>query len=231
METANNIRCKCGECYSVLDSIVNLTDHFVITQCPSCSARTNKCLHCPSAFHNNFRKNDLRSIRNHVKTKHPGVEGCFPVRLQEPASIATSSVDHPCSTDELSIPNSDYCNPDDALEEVNEFSNQSADWYVDPTTPPELITESNNTDATATEIAQPQWQSSIESFNFFSNHKTNAYFWQEHMCHLERCGGLRGSVWRSVFKRKLYDKSKLSSISDTRLLFNMTEQALNNTEE
>ena len=73
----------------------------------------------------------------------------------------------------------------------------------------------------------------LESFNAFSNDKFNAYFWQEYICNQEYkvCGGLRGIVWRSMFRQKLYDSSKISSLPDTRLMFNMTEHAMNNTHD
>jgi len=50
----------------------------------------------------------------------------------------------------------------------------------------------------------------LESFKAFSNEKSNVYFWQDYICSQEDeiCGGFRGIVWRSMFKRQLYDSEK-----------------------
>ena len=47
----------------------------------------------------------------------------------------------------------------------------------------------------------------------------------------EMHGGLRGLVWRSMFRKKLYDHTKLTTIPDARLIFNMTQHVMTNTSE
>ena len=70
----------------------------------------------------------------------------------------------------------------------------------------------------------------LDNFKSFSNIKSNVYFWQEYICNQddEICGGLRGIVCRSMFKRRLYDHMKITNIPDTCLLFNMTEHNMIN---
>ena len=73
----------------------------------------------------------------------------------------------------------------------------------------------------------------LESFKAFSNEKSNVYFWQDYICSQEDeiCGGFRGIVWRSMFKRQLYDSEKISTLPDAQLLFNMTQHTMNNTHD
>ena len=44
-------------------------------------------------------------------------------------------------------------------------------------------------------------------------------------------GGVRGIAWRAMYQKKLYDHTKLTALSDTRLLFNMTQHVMTNTAE
>ena len=73
----------------------------------------------------------------------------------------------------------------------------------------------------------------LDTFNAFSNQKSNVYFWQEYMCNVEEeiCGGLCGIVWRSMFQRRLYDQTKITSLADARLMFNMTKHYKSNTDD
>ena len=70
----------------------------------------------------------------------------------------------------------------------------------------------------------------LSSFTLFSNLQSNAYFWQEHHCNQEGelHGGLRGIAWRAMFRRRLYDSTKIVDVNDTRLLLNMTCHVMNN---
>jgi hypothetical protein len=72
-----------------------------------------------------------------------------------------------------------------------------------------------------------------ETFHVFSNLKSNRCFWQEDECRKnnDMNGGLRGIVWRSMFRRKLYDHTKISNIPDSRMLFNMSQHVMSNTFE
>ena len=47
----------------------------------------------------------------------------------------------------------------------------------------------------------------LDSFNFFSNKKSNVYFRQDYICSQDQepCGGFRGIVWRSLARLDLYD--------------------------
>ena len=73
----------------------------------------------------------------------------------------------------------------------------------------------------------------LDSFDVFGNDQSNAYFWQEYMCNLhgDACDGLCGVVLRSLYGRRLYDHTKISSMTDTRLLFNLADKAINNSPE
>ena len=73
----------------------------------------------------------------------------------------------------------------------------------------------------------------LEDFKAFSNEKSNACFWQEYICqnHNQMHGGLRGVVWRSMFRRHCYDHTKITTIPDAMLLFSMTRHVMNNTSE
>ncbi len=79
----------------------------------------------------------------------------------------------------------------------------------------------------------PELAVDLEDFNVFSNKKSNVYFWQEYMClkKNEIHGGLRGIVWRSMFTKKLYDHTKLTSVADARLIFNMSKHVMTNSKE
>ena len=76
-------------------------------------------------------------------------------------------------------------------------------------------------------------QIKLSSFKPFSNEQSNIYFWQDYVCNLEDeiCGGFRGIVWRSAMKRDLFDSERISTLRDARLMFNMTQHTMNNTEE
>ena len=73
----------------------------------------------------------------------------------------------------------------------------------------------------------------LEDFTAFSNTKSNVYFWQEYQCNLhgESLGGLRGIVWRSQYRRKIYDHTKITNLKDSAMLFIMAQHVMNNTEE
>ena len=66
------IHCTCGFIYCVSQEITkSITDQYVVTKCPNCCTWANECLHCSACFMNSRYKNDLRSIKYHVKREHP----------------------------------------------------------------------------------------------------------------------------------------------------------------
>ena len=56
------------------------------------------------------------------------------------------------------------------------------------------------------------------------------YCLQEHHCNQEGelHGSLRGIAGRAMFRRRLYDGTKIVDVNDTRLLLNMTDHVMNN---
>ena len=105
----------------------------------------------------------------------------------------------------------------DNLLEMSDIESQAQQDYISEYTPPQ----------------KGHVSIQLESFKPFSNNKSNVYFWQDYICNQEDeiCGGFRGIVWRSVFKRQLYDSRKISTLEDARLMFNMTQHTMNNTHE
>ena len=71
----------------------------------------------------------------------------------------------------------------------------------------------------------------LNLFKPFSDDETNAYFWQDYMCHNingEWHGGFKGIAWRTIFRKPMYGVENMCDLRDTRLLFNMADHVLNN---
>ena len=74
---------------------------------------------------------------------------------------------------------------------------------------------------------------SLSSFKEFINESSSAYFWQNYICETKsnvRLGGIRGIAWRTLYRQKLYGFEHITSLRDARLLTNMTDHLLNNSE-
>ena len=71
----------------------------------------------------------------------------------------------------------------------------------------------------------------LNLFKPFSDDETNAYFWQDYMCHNingEWHGGFKGIAWRTIFRKPMYGVENMCDLRDTCLLFNMADHVLNN---
>lgn len=216
------IHCSCGFIYCVSQEITkSITDHYVVTKCPNCCTWANECLHCSACFMNSRYKNDLRSIKYHVEREHPKT---LPYNhMSNESEMDTNQLDDMPDlsprgkgddADSDSDDDDDYHEPNDGADDFPLETAQPNDHPYHGSDQMEEIVD-------------------FDSFNIFSNKESNAYFWQEYICNIEDevHGGLRGVVWRSLFRRKLYDKSRISSLSDTILLFNMTAHTMSNTHD
>ena len=183
---------------------------FVTHTCPHCSAKCNQCILCNKKYFVS-KKNQLRNIKNHISQCHKDI-------INQPDHEST--VDN---TDPFYDAN-DCCRDMDDEEAENIFDQLG----MDNSTTEDVPTESEEVPTKSIPKT-----TNLDDFNVFSNVKSNVYFWQEYACRTrnECHGGVRGIVWRSMYKRKLYDHTKLTSLSDARLLFNMTQHVMTNTAE
>ena len=238
------INCKCGLIYCVSHKTTkSITDHHVVTKCPNCLTWVNECLHCSACFMNSRYKNDLRSIKNHVEREHP-MEPPYNHESNESEMDRNQLGDTPDLSPRGKEDDANYDTDDDGDDDYHggsadkhagdddDYHDCSADGADDF---PLITAQSNDVGVYHPYHGSDPMEEIVDfdSFNIFSNQESNAYFWQEYICNLEDevNGGLRGVVWRSLFRRKLYDKSRISSLSDTRLLFNMTDHTMSNTHD
>jgi len=74
----------------------------------------------------------------------------------------------------------------------------------------------------------------LDQFREFWSDYGSEYFYQDFSCKKsienDVLGGLRGIVWRSVFKKELYDVEYLSTIDDAKLMLRMTDHLMSNSE-
>ena len=196
----------CRKCWLIYQAQKgdNDGDLYVTAQCPQCSTKCNVCMICNKCYFHSQHKNDYRNIRNHITKCHP----------------------HNRTTEEP-IPNQE-CHQDE-------------DEDVQPQSPSDAYFPSND-DGIDVDIAENHGYEQIlqentiielHSFDRFSNEKSNQYFWQEYICnqHGEAFGGGRGIVWRSMFRLRIYDHTKITDLRDSRMLFNMTQYVMSNTTE
>jgi hypothetical protein len=68
---------------------------------------------------------------------------------------------------------------------------------------------------------------SLISFQQFADHFSSGpnvlYFWQQYIQKEHHCilhGGIRGLVWRSVFRQRSFQPSQLSELADSKLMLN-----------
>ena len=189
------------------------TDHYSTLQCPNCATKCNQCLHCPVRYQNSTAHNDLRQIKSHADTCHAGTLGIG-------GNYKEQLINDDIETETEYLGQNDT-NDDFMIDQLLE--NDSSD-YIQHDLGIHHAYESQGPSVLPLEL---------ETFKAFSNLKSNVYFWQEYICNQEDeiCGGLRGIVWRSMFKRRLYDLTKITSIHDSRLMFNMTKHTMTNTRD
>ncbi len=228
--TNTTIKCRCGFIYSVTYDVTSDADHLVL-KCPNCKTWANRCLQCPYITFNSRNKNDLRSLRTHIARAHPTKVGDHLMNCDVEDDVLTGL--GPQRNNDVHEDDVDCCSdsPDnDCYDDGFETSLQSDTEDV-------ILQETvNPTDVGVyyphTVNDRMQEMTHFDDFKFFGNKESDAYFWQEYLCNQgdEAYGGLRGVVWRSLFRRKLYDISRISSLSDTRLLFNMTDHTMSNSQ-
>ena len=173
------------------------------------------------------KKNDYRRIRNHIAQ-------CHQVSQSRPQDTTAVGSDQSPTENETRKELDNY--QDDTFFDVNDSCRDLEDNEIEGIVN-QLDMEDNDNDDDFGTTYQPPKSGKItvelEDFTVFSNETSNVYFWQEYMCENmnEMHGGLRGLVWRSMFRKKLYDYTKLTSVPDARLLFNMTQHVMTNTAE
>ena len=173
------------------------------------------------------KKNDYRRIRNHIAQ-------CHQVSQSRPQDTTAVGSDQSPTENETRKELDNY--QDDTFFDGNDSCRDLEDNEIEGIVNHLDMEDNDNDDDFGTTYQPPKSGKitvELEDFTVFSNETSNVYFWQEYMCENmnEMHGGLRGLVWRSMFRKKLYDYTKLTSVPDARLLFNMTQHVMTNTAE
>ena len=183
------------------------------------------------------KTNDFLLMNDHVNKHHTDSIACTPCGSQD-MDEGTSDRLEPNHTPYESDTNNNNVLVNDGIETETDYlgcNDKSDEIIVDCLLNMAECESPVNQDNTNEYIPPHQGTKDIdfESFNPFSNEKSNIYFWQDYICSQEEeiCGGFRGIVWRSVFKRRLYYSKQISSLEDARLMFTMTQLTINNTHE
>ena len=207
----SNFDISCQKCHENYTSnhTISSGQTFVTHTCPHCSAKCNQCILCNKQYFFS-KKNQLRGIKNHIST-------CQKDSIKKSDDLST------LESDDAFFDNQDSC---------RDMEDDEAENILD-----QLEMETTVTDKQHQTINIPIksvcQNIDLEDFNMFSNFKSNVYFWQEYICQCRNKmhGGVRGIAWRSMYQKKLYDHTKLTSVPDARLLFNMTQHVMTNTAE
>ena len=191
-------------------------DYFISGTCPDCFKKCNQCVLCSKRYFNS-RFNDYRPIRAHISNAHEG-------EINTGSTIFEQNVD---------VQSDSQIFPEDSGHDQTDID-IGEDYNVDDIQLDEQLFDLDF-DSEFTYVPPPLGHLTIEldQFHVFSNRESNVYFWQEYICNRENqaFGGLRGIVWRSSFKRNLFDHTKISSVPDSELLFNMAQHVMSNTED
>jgi hypothetical protein len=218
-----DVHCQtCGLIYSVVEQASLDNDEFISTQCPHCRTKCNICLICSKCYFNSSRKgNDYRSIKNHMNKCHPQ-RNLGPIGQEIEQSLQNFE-----AVLEERLPNQEQ-HQDIDEDDQHEFP---LDEYFPSND--EGIEVDIGEDYAYEQILQENMIIELHSFDSFSNEKSNQYFWQEYICnqHGESFGGVRGIVWRSMFRLRICDQTKITDLRDSRMLFNMAQHVMSNTEE
>ena len=175
---------------------------FVTASCPNCSTKCNQCLLCEKKYFMSSSQNDYRNIKQHIAKSHQDSQS----HAQDSTVGVSVHDDSQSPAEETTV--SDNVHDDtifDDNDSCRELDENEIEGIVD-----QLNIEDNEYDVdfeTETMYHPPPSGNitiELEDFEVFSNEKSNVYFWQEYMCQNENemHGGLRGLVWRSMFRKK-----------------------------
>lgn len=187
-------------------------------QCETCHGRFAKCLPCGKLYAIAHRKHN--NIKNHMASHPTETEDDINHDLNDEVSHC-ESLQSNCDGgfDNLSLtPSSDL--------ESNGIHSTTSSLFSEPY-------ESDTSSALDIDLSIDNLCISPEELPKFDNPISNEYFRQDYHMYSkfgEVFGGLRGVSWRSRYQVNLYDASRLLTLKDSMLMFNITKLLKGNTE-
>lgn len=186
-----------------------------------------KCRYCSATRINRRKRNDHRNIKEHIETTHPEkITSLTSPDIQQSLVLNDTAA----FKNDDSVTNTCGGLVNDGTETETDFlgHNEPSDENLVSHLVDSISENNSDNQCNSYEYSPPppaRKVDNLDSFKFFSDNKSNVYFWQDYICSQDRepRGGFRGIVWRSLARLDLYERDKIASQGDARLLFNMAD--------